>query len=139
MANLAQVDPALTGPAVLAILRAAAAAAVVLLGGPLPALRAQDMTPRAYVITPVRSNAVTVTNIFNDGNLLFDGTVPITGATGRLDVPALSLYRSLGVFGRSANVTATLPYGVGTFKATVLGAEPSAIAPDCSTPSSASP
>jgi hypothetical protein len=94
--------------------------------GPVPVLRAQDLTPRAYFVTPVRSNAVTISNIYNDGNLLFDGTVPITGATGKLYVPALSVYRSLSVFGRSANVTATLPYGVGTFKGTVLGAETSA-------------
>jgi hypothetical protein len=57
---------------------------------------------------------------------LFEGTVPITDATGRLNVPALSLYRSLGVFGHSANVTATLPYGVGTFKGTAFGAETTA-------------
>jgi hypothetical protein len=93
---------------------------------PTSALFAQDLTPRAYLITPIRSNAVTVTDIFNDGNLLFDGTVPITGATGRLNVAAVNLYHSLSLFGRSANVTATLPYGVGTFKGTVLGAETSA-------------
>ena len=100
-----------------------AAATVLLLAGPLPVLRAQDLTPRAYVITPLRSNAVTLSNVFNDGNLLFDGTVPITGATGRLNVPAVSLYHSLSILGRSANVTASLPYGVGTFKGTVVGAE----------------
>ena len=81
------------------------------------------MTPRAYVITPRSSNAITLTNIFNTGNLRFEGTVPIEGATGRLNVPALSLYRSFSLFGRSANVAATLPYGVGTFEGTVLGAE----------------
>jgi hypothetical protein len=80
-----------------------------------------DLTPRACVITP-GSNAV-ILAIFNDGNLLFDGTVPITGATGRLNVPALTAYRALSFFGRSANVTATLAYGVGRFKGTVLGAE----------------
>jgi hypothetical protein len=85
--------------------------------------RAQDLTPRAYLVTPVRSNAVNLSYIFNDGELLFEGTVPITGATGRLSVPALSLYRSLSLFGRSANVSATLPYGVGTFKGTVIEAE----------------
>jgi outer membrane putative beta-barrel porin/alpha-amylase len=103
-----------------------AAAALALLAAPLPALRAQDLTPRAYVITPVRSNAVIVSNIFSDGHLLFDGSVPITGATGRLDVSTATVYRSLSVFGRSANVTATLPYGVGHFKGTVIGAEVSA-------------
>jgi hypothetical protein len=102
-----------------------AAAASAMLAAPRP-VHAQDLTPRAYVITPLHSNAVSLSYVFNDGELLFDGTVPITGATGRLSVPALSLYHSLSVFGRSANVTATLPYGVGTFKGTVVGAELSA-------------
>jgi Putative MetA-pathway of phenol degradation len=102
------------------------AAALGVFAGGAPGLLAQDLTPRAYLITPVRSNAVNLSYIFNDGELLFEGTVPITGATGRLSVPALSLYRSLSVFGRSANVSATLPYGVGTFKGTVVEAEVSA-------------
>jgi hypothetical protein len=103
----------------------AAAALAASLGvlAPAAALRAQDLTPRAYVITPLRSSAVTLSFIFNDGELLFEGTVPITGATGRLSVPAVSLYRSFSFFGRSANVAATLPYGVGTFKGTVAEAE----------------
>jgi hypothetical protein len=91
----------------------------------VPALRAQDLTPRAYLITPVRSNAVTLSNVFNDGNLLFDGTVPITDATGRLNVAVVSVYHSLAVFGRSANLTASLPYGVGNFEGTAFGTETS--------------
>jgi hypothetical protein len=87
---------------------------------------AQDLAPRAYLITPVHSNAVTLTNVYNDGTLLFEGTVPITDATGKLNVPSVSLYRSLSLFGRSANVTAVLPYGVGTFEGEVLG-EPRSI------------
>jgi hypothetical protein len=89
-------------------------------------LHGQDLSPRAYVITPVGTNAITLNNIFNDGHLRFEGTVPITGATGRLDVPALTLIRSVSLFGRSGNVAATLPYGVGTFKGTVAEAEVSA-------------
>jgi hypothetical protein len=84
---------------------------------------AQDLAPRAYVIVPVHSNAVTLSDVFNDGELLFEGTVPITGATGRLNVPIASYTRALDVFGRSSNVSASLAYGVGTFKGTVLGAE----------------
>jgi Putative MetA-pathway of phenol degradation len=99
------------------------AAAIVIFTGSPAALFAQDLAPRAYLITAARTNAVTLSNIFNDGNLLFDGTVPITGATGRLNVPSVTLYRSLGVFGRSANIAATLPYGVGHFKGTVAEAE----------------
>lgn len=102
---------------------AAALACALILPCGAARLAAQDLTPRAYVITPVRSNAVTLSYIFNDGNLRFEGTVPIEGATGRLSLPALSLYHSFSFFGRSANVAATLPYGVGNFRGTVFGAE----------------
>jgi hypothetical protein len=82
---------------------------------------AQDLAPRAYVINPVYSNAATLTWSFYDGGLNFNGTVPISGATGTYSVPVLSLYHSFGFFGRSANITASLPYAVGTFSGDVLG------------------
>lgn len=43
---------------------------------------AQDLAPRAYLITPTRSNAVTLSYGFYSGNLDF-GNVPITDATAR--------------------------------------------------------
>jgi Putative MetA-pathway of phenol degradation len=89
-------------------------------------LYTQDLAPRAYLITPVHSNAVTVTYSFYDGNILFDGTIPITDSTARVNVSVLSLSHSLNFFGRSANFTASLPYGVGNFRGQVLGAEANA-------------
>ncbi len=83
----------------------------------------QDLTPRAYVITPVHSNAVVVTNAFFSGNLMFNGSVPITDATANVNAPILSLYHSMNLFGRSANITAALPYGAGHFKGNVMGSE----------------
>ncbi len=84
---------------------------------------AQDLAPRAYLITPVHSNAVTLTYSYFDGALLFDNSVPITGATARVSVPVFSYYHSLSFFGRSANFTASLPYGVGNVRGSVLDAE----------------
>jgi hypothetical protein len=86
-----------------------------------PAVRGQDLAPRAYLITPVKSDAITVAYSFNDGELLLEGAAPITDATARLNVPNVAYYHSLGLFGRSANVTAGLAYGVGNFEGTVLG------------------
>jgi hypothetical protein len=83
---------------------------------------AQTLAPRAYVITPEGANAITLSWSFYDGGLNFSGTVPITGATGVYHVPALSYYRSFSLFGRSANITGLLPYGVGTFSGSVFGA-----------------
>ena len=79
-------------------------------------LFAQDLAPRAYVITPVRSNAVNFTYSYFDGGVNFNGAVPVKNGTGTFSVPVFSLYHSFGFFGRSANILAALPYGVGTFQ-----------------------
>ena len=91
----------------------------------VPSARAQDLAPRAYVITPLGSNAVTIGNSYNQGELLFEGTVPITGSRAKLDVPSMAYYRSFALFGRSANVLLAAAYGVGTFSGTVLGTDTS--------------
>jgi len=78
-------------------------------------LFAQDLAPRAYNLTPLHANAVTVTYGFYDGSLLFNGVVPISNARGKYNVPVLSYYHSFKMFGHFANVTASLPYGVGNF------------------------
>jgi hypothetical protein len=83
--------------------------------------RAQTMAPRAYVITPVSGNAITLSYSYYKGGVDLNGTIPVTGATGAYSVPILSYYHSFGLCGRSANFTAFLPYGVGTFQGTLLG------------------
>ena len=85
--------------------------------------RAQDLAPRAYIITPIHSNAVTLTYSLFDGSLFFEGTVPITGATARAHAAIFNYSRSLNIWGRTANFTASLPYGIGNFRGTVVGAE----------------
>lgn len=79
-------------------------------------LYAQDLAPRAYVITAVHSNAINTTWSFYDGGLNLNGTIPVTNATGTYNVSIFSYYHSLNFFGRSANIVAYLPYGVGTFQ-----------------------
>jgi hypothetical protein len=83
-------------------------------------IHAQDLSPRAYVITPIHSNAVILTWAYFDGGVDFNGTVPISGATGTYNVPIFSLYHTLNFFGRSANLTASLPYAVGNFTGSVM-------------------
>src|SRR5271168_3321802 len=86
-------------------------------------VQAQDLSPRAYVITPEESNAINLTYAFFTGSILFDGAVPITGATGTYNVPIFSYYRSFSFFGRSANFTGSLPYAVGNFQGKLVGVE----------------
>jgi hypothetical protein len=101
--------------------RAGIAFALLAIAGGAPALHAQDLAPRAYLITPLGSNAITLSNAYNDGDLILEGAVPIQDATARLDAPSLTYYRAFGLLGRSANVIAGVAYGVGTFEGTVLG------------------
>ena len=78
-------------------------------------LLAQDLAPRSYVVTPLHSNAVTVTWSYYNGGLDFNGAIPVKDARGTYNVPVVSLYHSFNFFGRSANILASLPYAVGTF------------------------
>jgi hypothetical protein len=89
----------------------------------LQMLWAQDLSPRAYVITALHSNAVTLTYSFYDGGLSFNGAIPVTGATGTYSVPIFTYYHSFGFFGHSANVNASVPYAVGTFQGDLIGKE----------------
>jgi len=77
---------------------------------------AQDLSPRAYLITPIHSNAVNVTYSYQSGSLQFTGAIPITGATANIHLGIVSYYHSLKLFGRSANFTAIVPYGIGNFQ-----------------------
>jgi hypothetical protein len=82
---------------------------------------AQDLAPRAYVITPLRANTVTLTWSFYDGSIN-TGALPVSGATGTYQVPILTYYHSFSFFGRSASALASLPYAIGHFQGTVEGA-----------------
>jgi hypothetical protein len=94
---------------------------IVFVASSLALLKAQDLSPRAYLITPLNSNAVTVTYAYYSGSVLFNGAAPITGATGTYSVPAVTYYHSFGMFGRSSNLNIAIPYAVGTFQGEVVG------------------
>ena len=100
-------------------MRVAAALLIAVLTPSLCA--AQDLTPRAYVLLPVESNAVIVTYAFSDGELLFDPTVPIEDAVGTIHASVLTYFYAFDFFGRSANISGSIPYLIGDFSGTVLG------------------
>jgi hypothetical protein len=82
---------------------------------------AQDLVPRAYVITPVGSNAINLTTSFFDGSVSLDPTVPIIDSSARFNVMILSYSRSFALFGRSATVVGSVPYAIGNFRGSVAG------------------
>ena len=86
-----------------------------------PGLWGQELEPRAYLVTPVGTNAVTITYERATGDALFDPSLPIEGARGTINTSAISYYRSLSFFSRSANLTLTVPYRFGTIKGAVFG------------------
>ena len=83
---------------------------------------AQELNPRAYVITPIGTNAITLGYSHVEGAPDLSGAAPITDAHGYVDVAALGLYRSLYLFGRSANIALAIPYAVGNFSGTAADA-----------------
>jgi len=81
----------------------------------LQLLCAQDLAPRAYVITPLHANAVTVTWAYYNGGLDLNGAIPVKDAHGTYNVPVVTAYHSFSFFGRSANFNVSLPYAFGNF------------------------
>jgi hypothetical protein len=81
---------------------------------------AQSLSPRAYVIAPLHSNAVTLTYSLSAGNVVFND-LPVTNSSGRIGSEIASLVHTFDCFGRSANVTVQLPYSVGHFQGDVNG------------------
>lgn len=99
--------------------------AVVVIGlcGATHFCEAQGLSPRAYVVAPIHTNAVTLTYSFQDGDIVFDPSLPISNSTGRISTQFISLVHAMSVFGRSANVNVSLPYSTGHFQAVINGTE----------------
>jgi len=83
---------------------------------------AQELNPRAYVITPVGTNAINLGYSHLQGNPDVAGAAPITEADGTVDLAAFGYYLSCGLLGRSANFALAIPYAVGEFAGIVAEA-----------------
>lgn len=85
----------------------------------------QTLAPRAYLITPVGSNAVTISSSLYHGDVLFDNSVPIIGANGDIGLITPTYYRALSFFGRSANIVVGIPFTAASFQGFVVNQEQS--------------
>jgi Putative MetA-pathway of phenol degradation len=83
----------------------------------------QGLSPRAYVIVPVHSNAVTLTYSLRAGDVVFDQIVSTSNATGRISTGIFSYFHTLSFFGRSANINASIPYSTARFQGTLSGVQ----------------
>ena len=64
---------------------------------------------------------------FSDGDVVFDTPVRSTTLIAQIHLPVLSYYQGFGLFGHSANITVSLPYGVGNFSGKVVGTQQSMV------------
>jgi len=87
---------------------------------------AQDLAPRAYVVAPTHFNAVTFTYSYSSGGVELNGIVPSPDASGQLHTQIVTYFHTLNFFGRSANVSASLPYGISDTHGTLFSSETNA-------------
>jgi hypothetical protein len=81
----------------------------------------QDLAPRAYVITPAGSNAVTLQYSYNSGSVFVDPSLPVDSPKVQFQIDAISYYHSYGLFGHASNIAVLLPYVVANAEGTVAG------------------
>jgi hypothetical protein len=84
-------------------------------------LAAQELDPGAYTISPVGVNVVVVSNTSSFGDVAFDPSGPIADASAAINTTVVAYGRSLGVAGRSASITAAVPYVAGRLEGQYLG------------------
>jgi len=93
----------------------------ILLLGAVRSGHAQDLDPRAYVVTPLELNIAVAIYNHTWGDVLLDPSLPVDDVTARLNAYAIGYFRSINFFGRSANIRIALPYVTGHVEGLLLG------------------
>lgn len=83
----------------------------------------QELQPRAYMPAPVGLNFFGVSYSGNSGGLLFDPSLPVEDAQVDANITTVSVGTALGVFGRSGQVLAVLPYVVADLSGKAAGVQ----------------
>jgi hypothetical protein len=81
----------------------------------------QELEPGAYAPSPKDFNILISALTFNSGDLAFDPAGPIDNASAEIGVGSVGYVRTLGLWGRLANVGFSLPYVRGNVKGDYLG------------------
>jgi hypothetical protein len=93
----------------------------ILILGSVSTLTAQQLEPRAYSVSPTAVNIVIANYGYSTGDLNFDPSVPIDNGSAQIHNVTAGYFRILSVAGRSANVSAVVPYVWGHLQGNVLG------------------
>jgi hypothetical protein len=83
--------------------------------------RGQDLDPRAYARIPVGVTVVVAGFSYSDGGVVTDATLPVEDLSAKIAAPSLGVVRSFGLLGRTAQVSAALPYAWGEATAIIAG------------------
>lgn len=83
--------------------------------------RAQDLDPRAYARIPVNVTVVVAGFGYSNGGFVTDATVPVDDLQAKIGSPSLGVVHSFALLGRTAQVSAALPYAWGDVSGTVYG------------------
>lgn len=70
----------------------------------------QELSPRAFWPAPKGTNALVISYQHQTGDVLTDPTLPISGVDSRINYLATTYQKTLGLFGRTANLLISVPY-----------------------------
>ncbi|MFO7668780.1 MAG: transporter [Bacteroidales bacterium] len=83
--------------------------------------QAQDLDPRAYARIPVNVTVVFAGIGYSQGGILTDATLPLEDLQAKIGSPSLGVVHSFSLLGRTAQLSAALPYAWGDASATIAG------------------
>jgi hypothetical protein len=81
----------------------------------------QELEPRAYSVSPVKTNFVVLSNVYAAGDLTFDPSLPVEDGSANINTMVAGYFRSMNVLGRSGNFTVVVPYSSGTVQGVLAG------------------
>jgi len=103
----------------LALARATLAVGLV----PAGSARAQDLDPRAYAHVPVDATFLVWGLGVSEGGVVSDPTLPLTDVQATVLTPSVGVGHSFGLFGRTAQAFAAVPYSWADVSGKVLGSD----------------
>jgi hypothetical protein len=83
--------------------------------------QAQDLDPRAYARIPVNLTVVVAGFGYSQGGIVTDATLPVEDLNAKIESPSLGVVHSFSLLGKTAQVSAALPYAWGDVTALIGG------------------
>jgi hypothetical protein len=94
---------------------------VILLLSVIENSHGQDLDPRAYARVPVNINVAVAGFGYSTGGIVTDATIPVENLKATILSPSLGVVHSFSLLGRTAQVSAAIPFAWGDASATISG------------------